>query len=470
MANFTPSKKTAEDYNNGVEYIDGIDENTGDAVQAETINNLIKSQLWVQSLATTPPDVTNAGQVGIPTVEVVDQNTPNPHFKFSHIKGNQGDSIRGMNFLGSNISGNKTINNYSVILDNDTDFPLSIETHNGENGLSIYRCSSSLNPTDISRVAMSTITNKPSDRDFMENDLVISANSNLYYVSSINLGNATLALSYLQSMKGEIGLSTLNKKNIDSALSISITFSDNWEDSFNREPQVGETFIGILRDTIKSNSYLGVGTIISKDTATKIVSWKYNNPIITNGSDGLNGLSIYSSSSTLDTTATEITLSTINNPTIRSLQAEDLVITSNSNLFRITSIWRETADIEFLQSIKGADGRDGINGADGTPATLQSSSITYQNSTSGTTVPTGTWSETPSPTKGQYLWTRTTLTFNTGKPVVSYAVAYIGTNAAISIMQSTGTSTTSVMSQKATTDAINSAITNAITTALNTAV
>lgn len=349
MANFTPSKKTAKDFNNGVEYIDGIDENTGDAVQAETINNLIKSQLWVQSLATTPPDVTNAGQVGIPTVEVVDQDTPNPRFKFSHIKGKQGDSIRGMDFIDSNISANKTINNYSVILDNDTEFPLSIEAHNGENGFSIYRCSDSLEAADFSRIAMSTITNKPSGREFMVNDLVISANSNLYYVSSINIGNATLALSYLQSLKGEIGLSTLSKKNNDSSLSISSTFSGNWEDYFNREPQVGETFIGILK--VQSNSYLGVGTIISKDTDTKIVSWKYNNPIITDGNDGLNGLSIYSSSSTLDMTATEITLLTINKPLGRSIQTGDLILTSNNNVFRVNNVAHSTATITYLQSI-----------------------------------------------------------------------------------------------------------------------
>lgn len=50
MANFIPSEKKASDFNNGVAYVGenkalGI---TGDAVKAETINNLIESILWLQ--------------------------------------------------------------------------------------------------------------------------------------------------------------------------------------------------------------------------------------------------------------------------------------------------------------------------------------------------------------------------------------------------------------------------------------
>lgn len=51
MASFTPSKKTAQDFNDGVEYIDGYDDKTGDVVRAESINNVIESQLWTQEQA-----------------------------------------------------------------------------------------------------------------------------------------------------------------------------------------------------------------------------------------------------------------------------------------------------------------------------------------------------------------------------------------------------------------------------------
>ncbi len=51
MAEFTPSKKTAQDFNNGIEYIDGQDNETGDALQADTINNLVESALYTQEQA-----------------------------------------------------------------------------------------------------------------------------------------------------------------------------------------------------------------------------------------------------------------------------------------------------------------------------------------------------------------------------------------------------------------------------------
>ena len=69
----------------------------------------------------------------------------------------------------------------------------------------------------------------------------------------------------------------------------------------------------------------------------------------------------------------------------------------------------------------------GDKGDTGNPATLTSSEIKYQGSSSGTTPPSGTWSSSvPSVAQGDYLWTRTTLEFNTGSPVVSYSVARIG--------------------------------------------
>lgn len=71
----------------------------------------------------------------------------------------------------------------------------------------------------------------------------------------------------------------------------------------------------------------------------------------------------------------------------------------------------------------------GDKGDTGDPATLGSGVSEYQTSGSGTTIPEGTWSASVPPVgAGQFLWTRTTLTFNTGDPVVYYSVAYNGVN------------------------------------------
>lgn len=62
---------------------------------------------------------------------------------------------------------------------------------------------------------------------------------------------------------------------------------------------------------------------------------------------------------------------------------------------------------------------------------VASTTVEYQASTSGTTVPTGTWSPTiPTVAQGSYLWTRTTTNYTSGSPSVGYSVARMGVNGA----------------------------------------
>lgn len=75
----------------------------------------------------------------------------------------------------------------------------------------------------------------------------------------------------------------------------------------------------------------------------------------------------------------------------------------------------------------GVDGKDGSNGKDGTSVSISSTSVTYQTSSSGTTVPTGSWSNSvPTVTKGQYLWTKTVVSYNPSGSTTSYSVSYMG--------------------------------------------
>ena len=62
---------------------------------------------------------------------------------------------------------------------------------------------------------------------------------------------------------------------------------------------------------------------------------------------------------------------------------------------------------------------------------VASTTVEYQASTSGTTVPTGTWSATiPTVAQGSYLWTKTTTNYTSGAPTVGYSVARMGVNGA----------------------------------------
>ena len=63
-------------------------------------------------------------------------------------------------------------------------------------------------------------------------------------------------------------------------------------------------------------------------------------------------------------------------------------------------------------------------GTNGTSPTVSSTKTQYQKSTSGTEVPTGTWSDTAlAPDTNNYVWTKTTITYSDGATAVTYAVA-----------------------------------------------
>lgn len=79
--------------------------------------------------------------------------------------------------------------------------------------------------------------------------------------------------------------------------------------------------------------------------------------------------------------------------------------------------------------IKGEAGAKGDKGDTGKG--VKSTSVAYQVSTSGTTVPTGTWSgSVPSASAGQYLWTRTIITYTDNTTSTIYSVGRMGTNGA----------------------------------------
>lgn len=69
----------------------------------------------------------------------------------------------------------------------------------------------------------------------------------------------------------------------------------------------------------------------------------------------------------------------------------------------------------------------GEKGEIGNPALLTSQSVTYQASTSGNVIPSGNWQGSiPTVAQGAYLWTRVTMTFNSGTPIYAYSVSRMG--------------------------------------------
>ena len=92
----------------------------------------------------------------------------------------------------------------------------------------------------------------------------------------------------------------------------------------------------------------------------------------------------------------------------------------------ITATLGSLTDTVSIHKLK--DGQNGVDGADGSPGVgVESATITYAASTSGTVHPTGGWSETiPSVPSGQYLWTRTVWLYTNGMSETSYSVSMMG--------------------------------------------
>lgn len=69
----------------------------------------------------------------------------------------------------------------------------------------------------------------------------------------------------------------------------------------------------------------------------------------------------------------------------------------------------------------------GEKGDTGDAATVKSKSVTYQVGSSGTTAPSGSWLQAvPAVPQGQFLWTKTDVTFNTGDTITWYSVSRMG--------------------------------------------
>ena len=79
----------------------------------------------------------------------------------------------------------------------------------------------------------------------------------------------------------------------------------------------------------------------------------------------------------------------------------------------------------YSVGMMGATGATGSTGASGKG--VSATDVTYQKGSSGTSAPTGTWSSSiPSVSAGEYLWTRTVITYTDGTSSTSYSVGMMG--------------------------------------------
>lgn len=114
-------------------------------------------------------------------------------------------------------------------------------------------------------------------------------------------------------------------------------------------------------------------------------------------------------------------------PTIPSVSASQYLWTKT--VITYTDNSTSTSYSVGMMGATGAKGDKGDTGATGKG--VKSSSVTYQASTSGTSAPTGTWETSiPSISAGQYLWTKTVITYTDNATTTSYSVGMKGATGA----------------------------------------
>ena len=96
-----------------------------------------------------------------------------------------------------------------------------------------------------------------------------------------------------------------------------------------------------------------------------------------------------------------------------------------SNVAQIRLLTDDDSVFDVVTITKVYDGSKGDTGSPGKG--IQSTVISYQASSSGTTTPSGDWAETiPSVAANQYLWTRTVIHYTDGSSSTSYSIGKMG--------------------------------------------
>lgn len=143
------------------------------------------------------------------------------------------------------------------------------------------------------------------------------------------------------------------------------------------------------------------------------------------GSSGKDGVGISSITEYYQVSTSNSTAPTTWQTTVPTLTATNKYLWNYEKVQYTNNNSEETA--KRVIGVYGDKGATGATGATGNG--VKSSAVTYQASTSGTTIPTGSWvTSIPSVAAGSYLWTRTVITYTNGSTTTSYSVGRMGTN------------------------------------------
>ena len=308
---------------------------------------------------------------------------------------------------------------YSIVIGNEN---FSISCLNNGNTASaetltipIYTCigtartSNSISVTGLPNGITSTVTNGTNNTDG-KIILTIAANNNLD-----GLKNGTIKVNI--TVNGVIF-----EKQINWSKAIAGEDGNDGINSYTHIRYSNDPDGANMSSSPSGMSYIGIYTGTSPTAPADSESYMWSKYKGENGATG-NGINSITYYYKITTTQTPPSAASITSTTIPVMDAINKYLWQKEVIdFTDSSVADKTSVI--LMAVYGNTGESGNDGRG-----IKSTNITYQGSSSGTTIPTGVWTTSiPEISNGQYLWTRTIVTYTDETTSTSYSVAYKGTN------------------------------------------
>lgn len=184
--------------------------------------------------------------------------------------------------------------------------------------------------------------------------------------------------------------------------------------------------VGFTRTATSGKKYIGFYTDFEKADSTDPKSYEWSLFKGDDGKDGVagkNGVGLKSTDISYGLSDSETKEPTRWTKTVPNLIKGKYLWTKT--VWKYTDNSSETGYTKTYIAKDGNTGKDGIAGKDGVG--IKSTTITYANSTNGTSAPTSGWtSSIPSTSPGVYLWTKTVWNYTDNTSETGYSVSKIG--------------------------------------------
>lgn len=178
---------------------------------------------------------------------------------------------------------------------------------------------------------------------------------------------------------------------------------------------------GFVSTPTASTKYIGVYSGTSASAPTDKTAYIWSKYIGDNGKDG-NGITSITYYYKTTTTNSAPAPSQITSTTMPTLSSTDKYLWQKEVIDFTDSTVADKVTVTLL-AVYGDTGQAGAS------ITITNTEITYAGSTSGTETPSSGWQDTvPSIANGNYLWTKTVVTYSDGSSTTAYSVAYKGTD------------------------------------------